>query len=82
MGHPGLVSGDMQTRTAFPTSSALVAVTYDEDRAILDVEFRQGETYRYFMVPRSVISDLIAARSVGRFFSERIRGCYKEQSIK
>ena len=71
----------MSKRTEFPGSSALVAVTYDDATAVLDVEFRQGETYRYFMVPRSLVSELLSAPSVGHYFSEHIRGRYKEQRI-
>lgn len=75
-------TGDIVTkRTEFRTSSALVAVTYDDDTAVLEVEFRQGETYRYFMVPRSIVTELLSAPSVGHYFSEHVRGRYKEQRI-
>lgn len=32
-------------------STAIAAVTYEEQNRALDVEFREGETYRYFNVP-------------------------------
>jgi KTSC domain-containing protein len=51
-------------------SSAIAAVTYDRERHTLDVEFRNGNPYRYFNVPLSVYRDLLKAESAGAFWKE------------
>lgn len=71
----------MVERFPLPASSSIVAVSYDYGDATLDVEFRQGETYRYFMVPRSVLAALLTAPSAGKFFSTEIRPRFKEQRL-
>jgi hypothetical protein len=50
-------------------SSAIAAVTYEEQNRTLDVEFRQGETYRYFHVPEFVYQELLKAESAGAFWN-------------
>ena len=72
----------MRARIPLASSSALVAVFYDSDTAILEVEFRQGEVYRYFMVPQQVVTDLAAAESAGHYFGERIRSRYREERVR
>lgn len=64
-----------------PLSSSLVSVRYDSGTSTLDVEFRQGEIYRYFMVPRATLHGLLAAPSAGAFFSQEIRPRYQEQRL-
>lgn len=71
----------MVERFPLPGSSSLVAVTYNDADATLDVEFHQGETYRYFMVPRSVVVALVAAPSAGKYFSSQIRPRFKEERL-
>jgi hypothetical protein len=46
-------------------SSAIAAVTYEEQNRTLDVEFSEGETYRYFHVPDFVYLELLKAESAG-----------------
>jgi hypothetical protein len=50
-------------------SSAIAAVKYDEKERTLDVEFREGETYRYLHVPEFVYRELVKAESVGAFWN-------------
>jgi ATP-dependent DNA helicase RecG len=50
-------------------STAIAAVTYEEQNRTLDVEFREGETYRYFNVPEFVYQDLLKAESTGAFWN-------------
>jgi len=57
-------------------SSVLASAGYDPDIAVLELEFRSGEVYRYFAVPPSVNAGLLAAPSAGRFFTQRIRDRY------
>lgn len=51
-------------------SSAIASVTYDEKERTLDVEFREGETYRYFHVPEFAYRGLLAAESAGAFWNQ------------
>ena len=46
-------------------SSAIATVKYDEKKRTLDVEFREGETYRYMHVPAFVYRELLKAESAG-----------------
>ena len=41
-------------------SSAIEAVTYDETNRTLDIEFRQGHSYRYMHVPGVIYHALSA----------------------
>lgn len=63
-------------------STAISAVGYDPQTAVLEIEFRTGELYRFFAVPPSAHRALLAAPSAGRFFGERIRGTYPEQHMR
>ena len=48
------------------------------DGTDLLIEFKKGNTYRYYDVPVDVFEDLISAPSIGRFFNVEIRkGGYK-----
>ena len=48
-------------------SAAIAAVRYDEKKQTLDVEFRDGDIYRYSHVPEFVYRELLKAESVGAF---------------
>jgi hypothetical protein len=50
-------------------SSAIEAVTYDEANWTLDVEFREGHSYRYMHVPGVVYHALLNAESAGAFWN-------------
>ena len=54
-------------------SSSLAHVAYDRRRAILEVEFRDGATYRYTGVPLRAYRDLLQADSKGAYFNHHIR---------
>jgi hypothetical protein len=51
-------------------SSAIEAFTYDENRRALVVEFRDGDSYRYFDVPETVYHELLEADSAGAFWNQ------------
>ena len=58
-------------------SSTLVAVGYDHDGELLQLEFcRSHAVYQYFAVPAAVHEALLAATSKGSFFNQAIRGRY------
>jgi hypothetical protein len=63
-------------------SSTLSAVAYDENRAILQLEFRSRAIYRYFAVPSPVHEGLIAATSKGRYFNQAIRGRFRYEPVR
>ena len=52
------------------SSSAIAAVTYDERRKTLTVEFRAGNIYRYAHVPKFVYEELLRAESAGGFWNQ------------
>lgn len=54
-------------------SSALVKVSYDSQRATLQVEFRDGAVYQYLGVSRDTYEDLLRADSKGAYFNHHIR---------
>ncbi len=69
----------MKTRTV--QSATLLAIGYDEERGILQLEFRSLASYRYFEVPDVVYNALSAAPSKGRYFNEAIRGRFRYSRI-
>ena len=62
-------------------SSVIAEVGYEPQTAVLEIVFTSGEAYRYYAVPPSVHRGLLAARSVGGFFSERIRDVYPTEHL-
>jgi hypothetical protein len=57
-------------------STSISAIAYDKDTSVLDIEFRNGSKYRYFLVPAHVYSDLRTAPSKGTYFNTAVRGRY------
>jgi hypothetical protein len=55
-------------------SSTVAALSYDEARGILQLEFRSRAIYRYFGVPAAVHQALLQAPSKGQYFNRVIRG--------
>lgn len=61
-----------------PVASRLLAgMAYDQDRTILQLEFRGGAVYQYFQVPRQTYQDLWRADSKGAYFNRRIRNVFR-----
>ena len=50
-------------------SSAIEAVTYDQNKQTLDAQFREGHSYRYMHVPEFVYRELLNAESAGTFWN-------------
>ena len=57
-------------------SSALAQVAYDNQDAILRVEFRDGAVYQYLGVPPGIYEDLLRADSKGAYFNDHIRSLF------
>ncbi|HEY9045264.1 MAG TPA: KTSC domain-containing protein [Ohtaekwangia sp.] len=64
------------------TSSGLASIGYDEDHAILEVEFTSGEVYQYLDVPLEVYEALMSAESHGTYFSKHIRPLYDFRHVE
>lgn len=63
-------------------SSNLRAVGYDAATRLLDIEFTNGDVYRYRNVPQRVHSLLMGAASVGKAFKTHIVGQYDFEKVK
>ena len=61
-------------------STFLQEATYDSSTRALTVVFKNGRTYSYQNVDRSVFDGLIYARSSSRFFGANIRGRFTTDS--
>ena len=57
-------------------STTLAAIGYDENRALLRLEFRSRAVYDYFGVSAAVHEALLRAPSIGVCFNEVVRGCF------
>lgn len=62
----------MSGRVTFD-SSVIAALTYDAAENTLDIEFRSGRIYRYWLISSAVYEALAGAPSVGRHFNTEIR---------
>jgi KTSC domain len=51
------------------SSAAIAAVRYDEKKRTLDVEFREGDTYRYMHVPEFVYREFLKTESAGAYWN-------------
>ncbi len=54
-------------------STLVASVGYDRETSVLEVEFRNGSVYRYFMVGPGSYERLLGAESIGAFFNREIR---------
>ena len=68
--------------TVAPESSALAKVAYDNQRATLHVEFRDGAVYQYFAVPRDTYQDLLRADSKGVYCNQYIRSAFRHAILR
>ena len=65
----------------FVESSTLGSAGHDPKSAVLELQFRNGAVYHYFLVPQRVYRDLLGAPSKGGYFNQNIRGRYPYQRI-
>jgi hypothetical protein len=56
-------------------STTLGSAGHDTQAAVLELQFRNGAVYQYFLVPRRIYRDLLWARSKGGYFNQNIRIC-------
>ncbi|MEH2173027.1 KTSC domain-containing protein [Nostoc sp.] len=57
-------------------SSMAMAVGYDRNEQILQVEFQSGAVYQYLGVDENTWEDLHSSDSIGSFFNQEIKGRY------
>ncbi len=57
-------------------SSMAMAVGYDRNEHILQVEFQSGAVYQYLGVDEDTWDDLHCSDSIGSFFNQEIKGRY------
>jgi hypothetical protein len=58
-------------------SRLLASVAYDQERAILQLEFGYGAVYQYFGVPVQSYRELLQAASHGVYFNRHIRSLFR-----
>lgn len=63
------------------TSSNIAAIRYDEEQAMLEVEFSNGSRYHYFDVPTHVAQAFDQAGSKGEFLATSIKGHYRYSRV-
>jgi hypothetical protein len=69
--------------TRFPVGSkALAAIGYSKRLRALEIEFRNGATYRYLEISPSVYEALMRAPSKARFYDENIRRKYRSLHVR
>ena len=59
------------------SSSMIAAVGYDAPTQVLDVQFNNGDTYSYDMVPENVYQGFFTAPSAGQYFRNYVKGRYR-----
>jgi hypothetical protein len=63
-------------------SSNILAVAYDRGTQILSIKFIKSGVYRYFDVPEHIFEELIHTKSVGKYFSEWIKGVFDFEKVE
>jgi len=59
----------------------IAGLGYERDISTMEVEFRSGRVYQYFMIPAAVFEALLHAESVGRYFNSEIRNRYPNREV-
>lgn len=62
-------------------SSNIAAHGYDAASRTLEVQFTNGARYQYHDVPPEVADGFTQAESVGKFFTQSVRGQFKHSPI-
>lgn len=63
-------------------SSTIKGADYDDATKTLTIEFKNGGTYQYKDVPRTIHSELLFASSAGKYFHANIRNTYPGTKVK
>jgi hypothetical protein len=60
-------------------SSAVKSAHYDEQRHILEVEYSDSSIYRYHLVSPHQVTEILSAKSVGRYLNEKVIGKHPDE---
>lgn len=63
------------------TSSNIRSVGYDQQSAVLEVEFTSDDVYQYFDVPQYLYHEFMNASSKGQFLNDYIKYNYRYQKV-
>jgi hypothetical protein len=62
-------------------SSIILSAGYDEDEALLEIQFANGDIHQYLDVPREKFDALMNTDFHESYFNHNIRGMYEYQQI-
>ncbi len=62
-------------------SRILRSVGYDDSVKILEIEFQNGQIYRFSDVPPKVHGDLMHSDEIGKYFSEKVRPKFQSKQV-
>jgi hypothetical protein len=62
-------------------SSNIAAIGYDQDTAVLTIQFIKGNVYEYYDVPSHEHDELMRADSKGTYANKNIYKRYRQQKI-
>jgi hypothetical protein len=62
-------------------STSISSIGYAGEQRTLEIEFRDGAIYRYFLVPAATYRALVTATSVGAAFNRMIRPCFPSRLV-
>jgi hypothetical protein len=69
--------GDRYLDREYVSSSNIRSIGYDATSETLEIEFNSGGIYQYFGVPEHVYDELMSAPSIGTYFHQNIKDCYR-----
>lgn len=62
-------------------SSVIARISYNPETQVLKITYVSGEVYAYYKVPDTLYTDLMQARSKGRFLNKSIKGNYDYKKL-
>ena len=63
-------------------SSVVSSIKYDADTKILRIRFVSGLVYNYKGVPETLVQEVLASGSKGRFLNQKIKGKYEFERVE
>lgn len=63
-------------------SENIDSIGYDEENAVLEIEFNSGAAYEYYDVPSYIYDELMSAGSKGGYAHENIYKNYSQSKIR
>lgn len=65
------------------SSTVVAQIGYEATRQTLRIVFHRGGVYEFYLVPRKIFDEFLAAESKGAFFDERLRhGPYPYEQVR